>query len=322
VNVAACLLAYNLIAAVIAPPILRRLTRSGLAPRLGVLAWTATAISVVASWPVAVGLLGADLIRSWRDHRELVRGCLFALHGLLVGRAGVAVQAALLIVAVLALTALGVLAWRTVDALRRARTDTLHHAHTARLIGTPGPEGTLVLDSPQRGVYCVAGRPAAIVITRGTLAALNPRQLAAVLAHERAHLAGHHHLLLACTRALASTLPGIALFPEAASEVARLLEMRADDAAASRHAGHTLVGALLALATPAGNQAEVPTPAFSALGGGVGERAQRMLTPVSRLRLAASLAGLSAAAFGLLIAPLALITLMLGTTPLCGAMPT
>jgi Zn-dependent protease with chaperone function len=48
-------------------------------------------------------------------------------------------------------------------------------------------------------LYCVPGRLPTIVVTTGALAVLEPEQLAAVLAHERAHLAGRHHLLLAVT---------------------------------------------------------------------------------------------------------------------------
>ena len=44
--------------------------------------------------------------------------------------------------------------------------------------------------SAQPAAYCVPGRPATIVLTSGALAVLDPAQLTAVLAHERAHLAG------------------------------------------------------------------------------------------------------------------------------------
>jgi Zn-dependent protease with chaperone function len=80
--------------------------------------------------------------------------------------------------------------------------------------------------------YCVPGRPAAIVLSTGALALLDPAQLTAVLAHERAHLAGRHHLLISLTRVLATTFPAVPLFTRGPAEVARLAEMCADD---SRH---------------------------------------------------------------------------------------
>jgi Zn-dependent protease with chaperone function len=91
--------------------------------------------------------------------------------------------------------------------------------------------------------------PATIVLTSAALAVLDPAQLTAVLAHERAHLAGRHHLLIAPTRALAACLPGVPLFTRAPAEVTRLAEMCADDAAARRGGRPALIAALLAMGT-------------------------------------------------------------------------
>jgi len=110
---------------------------------------------------------------------------------------------------------------------------------------------TVVLDDPRPAAYCVAGHPAAIVVTSGALAALDSAQLAAVLAHERAHLAGRHHALLLLTRGLTAAFPGVPLFTAGAAEVARLAEMAADDTAARAHGRPVVVAALLALATAA-----------------------------------------------------------------------
>ncbi|MDZ4266075.1 MAG: M56 family metallopeptidase, partial [Mycobacterium sp.] len=86
----------------------------------------------------------------------------------------------------------------------------------------------LVIDAPQKAAYCLGGRTGTIVITSAALAALERPHLDAVLAHERAHLAGRHHLLLSVTRALTAGLPRMRLFTVAHTEVARLLEMCAD----------------------------------------------------------------------------------------------
>lgn len=56
--------------------------------------------------------------------------------------------------------------------------------------------------------YCVAGRYPTVILTTGALRALDPDQLDAVLAHERAHLAGHHHRLLALTPAMVALALG------------------------------------------------------------------------------------------------------------------
>ena len=59
----------------------------------------------------------------------------------------------------------------------------------ARALPAAARARTVVLDDPRPAAYCVAGRPAAIVVTSGALAVLDQPQLEAVLAHERAHLA-------------------------------------------------------------------------------------------------------------------------------------
>jgi beta-lactamase regulating signal transducer with metallopeptidase domain len=52
-----------------------------------------------------------------------------------------------------------------------------------------------------------------------------------VLAHERAHLTGRHHLLVAVAQALRATLPFVPLFRRAPSAVRDLVELAADLAA-------------------------------------------------------------------------------------------
>lgn len=118
-----------------------------------------------------------------------------------------------------------------------------------------------MLDDPRPAVYCVAGRPSAIVITSGALAVLDPPQLQAVLAHESAHLAHGHHTLATVTRGLAVAFPGVPLFSRGVASVARLTEMAADDEAARSSGRPTLVAALLAIATGTA----FPSPAFPAL---------------------------------------------------------
>src|SRR5260370_1182733 len=94
-------------------------------------------------------------------------------------------------------------------AVRRGKRGTGAHAEAARMTGRrrPGVSAAVVLDAAQRVAYCVPGRRPTIVVTSAALAVLDPAQLPAVLAHERAHLAGRHHLLIALTRALAPGSP-------------------------------------------------------------------------------------------------------------------
>jgi Zn-dependent protease with chaperone function len=103
-----------------------------------------------------------------------------------------------------------------------------------------------------------------------------------VLAHERAHLAARHHLLISLTRGLAASFPGVPLFSRGPAEVARLADMCADDAAA-RHTGRpALIAALLAM----GTGKAVPATALAATSGPVTARVHRLLDPPRRGRRA------------------------------------
>jgi beta-lactamase regulating signal transducer with metallopeptidase domain len=162
------------------------------------------------------------------------------------------------------------------------RRRTRAHAEAARITGAtlPGAGAAVVLDAPQLVAYCVPGRPATIVLSSGAVAVLDSAQLAAVLAHERAHLAGHHHLLIMLTRGLAASFPGVPLFTRGSQEVAGLAEMCADDAAV-RHSGRpALIAALLAL----GTGMTVPAAALAATAGAILTRVQRLLEPPCRAR--------------------------------------
>jgi Zn-dependent protease with chaperone function len=133
----------------------------------------------------------------------------------------------------------------------------------------------VVVDAPERAAFCVAGRPDTIVVTSAALDSLTDRHLQAVLAHERAHLAGRHHHILAFARALGVAIPGVPLFSTGAREIARLLEMAADDAAARSHGSLTLLDALLALSVGA----LAPHGAVGATGTDVLARAERLAAP-------------------------------------------
>ena len=69
----------------------------------------------------------------------------------------------------------------------------------------------VVVASDRPAAYCVVGRPNAIVVTSAAMKALSPSQLEAVLAHERADIAGRHHHILMVLDALADAMPGCRL---------------------------------------------------------------------------------------------------------------
>ncbi|HJX43777.1 MAG TPA: M56 family metallopeptidase, partial [Geodermatophilus sp.] len=135
----------------------------------------------------------------------------------------------LTLAAVLALELLGVLAlsWaRTARARRR-------HRELLELVVRPAdalPDARL-LEHPAPVAFCIPGARPLLVLSSGMVAELDDAELAAVVAHERAHLAEHHHLYLLPFVAWEAALPVLPAAARAHAAVRELVEMRADDRA-------------------------------------------------------------------------------------------
>jgi hypothetical protein len=223
-------------------------------------------------------------------------------------------------VAGLGLTLAGAVAARTgltaMSHLRAAGRQARRHALAARLVGRAEPAmGAVLVEHSQPAAYCVAGRHPTVVLTTGALQALDPGQLAAVLAHERAHLAGRHHRLLALARIGRLVLPFLPLMRDADTQVARLVEMHADDVALRGSDPRALASALVVLATGG-----TPAPALAAADTDAVQRVRRMLAPpeplgrARRQLLRAVAASLAVAPVLLALTP-ALVALALGRLP-------
>ncbi|WP_328402313.1 M56 family metallopeptidase [Nocardia sp. NBC_00403] len=282
-NVALCLLVYGGVVALFGPSVLQRLTHSGAAPRLGVVAWLVAIVGALGSWLLAAGMLFVEFATYW--HADVaVRVCVDALSTPVNEAASPTLRAVSFAVAAAVITGTGVVLWRSVRILLRMRRRTLEHARAVLLVGRSRSDlGVVVLDSPQPQAYCVAGRPDAIVVTSAALDALAPDQLTAVLAHERAHLRGRHAALTAFVRGLATILPRVRLLAVGAEEINRLLEMCADDEAARRHGAEPLLGGLIALV---GAATATPAHAMNAAATAVVARAERLVSPASGMRRA------------------------------------
>jgi Zn-dependent protease with chaperone function len=277
VSIAVCLVLYATIVCVVAPRLLPPLTRRGSAPGAAVAVWLIVLASVLASWATAAAALVVYAARTWSQPDPLAVGaCLAALRSAAAGQHGVGTQIGLWAMAIVVGVFTVTRAARVGRSLLRARASSRRHSRSAHIVGrrVAGVDG-LVLDAPQKIAYCLGGRPATIVITTAAIAALEPPHLDAVLAHERAHLTGRHHLLLAATRALAASLPRIRLFTLAETEIAGLLEMCADDTAARRHGTAALLAAILALA----GADPIPAAALGANTVGVCARVSRLTDP-------------------------------------------
>ncbi|MBF6096593.1 M56 family metallopeptidase [Nocardia cyriacigeorgica] len=281
-SLATTLLVYGGGVAVVGPAVLRRLTRSGTAPRLGVLAWVVTVASALAAWMAAAVVFVIEHATVWRHSDEAIRAC-YAVFGMPVHPydhpAGRLVTFAL---AILVAVAAGALGWRSVRMLLLMRQRTRAHARAVRMVGRRMPGlPAVVLDAPHPQAYAVPGRPDTIVVTTGALAALTDDQLAAVLAHERAHLSGRHGVLSAALTGVAAMAPRLGVLRHGSAEVGRLLEMCADDAAAREHGREPLLGGLLAI-VEAG--ARTPAGALGAASTAVLARAQRLAAPAGAMR--------------------------------------
>jgi Zn-dependent protease with chaperone function len=313
VTVAAVLLVYAAVAGTVGARLLGRARWAVRAPLPGIVVCLAAEWSVLA----AVGLAGLTLAvhatAVGGELSQLIGACVLRLRaayatpgGAAEGELGLTLAAA-----VLARTALA-----AATHLRAVRRQAVRHAQAARLVGRPDPDlGATLVDHAQPAAYCVAGPHPTVIVTTAALQALDPRQLDAVLAHERAHLASHHHRLMAIARIGRQILPFLPLMRVADTQITRLVEMHADDVATAGRDPGPLATALAVLAAAAG-----PAPGLAAAGTDAVQRIQRLLRPAEPLsRARRHLLGAAAAALALtpVLAALtpAIVALALGRVP-------
>jgi Zn-dependent protease with chaperone function len=293
------MLSYAAALAWLGPAPLARLTERGVNARLGLAVWFVAMSSALAAAVVAVSFLVRAAIAGWPTFagticRSVYGGtCPPQVYRSAIFELSLAAASAVAVLILITLT------WRYGRSVHRARRRAREHAQAARITGRQFPAAgipplstAVVLEAPQPAVYCVPGRPATIVLTTGALAVLGPTQLLAVLAHERAHLAGRHHLLITLGKAMRAGLPDVPLFTRGAEQVARLAEMRADDVAARRSGRDALLQALVAMGT--GRPLPTPSASLAATGGVVSARVRRLLDPPGRTRRACHGLALSA----------------------------
>lgn len=302
---------------------LRRAVWPERAPRLAIVVWQALSFSIVGS-VVAAGLAVAvtatragEVAR--RCHATGVWTCAPQ-----VGRWGIASAAAGGLVVLTVALRVG---RRTVASHRAAVRTRRDQLDALAVVGRVHPRfGATVIDHSVPAAYCVPGRRGRVVVTTAALEALNDAQLAAVLAHERAHLRQRHHLILAPAHVLAEAFPFLPALRVARDQIVRLVEMAADDTAAKRTGRRTVVEALLRLAEadPGGEIPAVAGPAAALAAGGTttGARARRLVAGPRPLGYARVLLGLATAAV-VLAAPLtaAATALAAGGGGCCDAAP-
>jgi Zn-dependent protease with chaperone function len=149
----------------------------------------------------------------------------------------------------------------------------------------PDVPGARVVDHPAAAAYCLPGvLRSQVVISAGALAVLDRAELAAVLAHENAHLRQRHDLVLLPFSSLKRAFPRVRLIRTYYESVALLIEMCADDQARRHSSRRELAMALLRFG--AAGPAPVPAGAMAAVEESepdVMRRVNRLLRPDDEL---------------------------------------
>lgn len=237
-------------------------------PRLGILVWLTSLWSTVTALVLAAALAALDSFPIRDMIVDAVRSCLFVLsHYWTISPVAI----------VGSVVAVGGVLWLVSNAARlllATRAARRSHRVTLAMVGRNGRLGVTVIDHPSVNIYCVPGDGGRVVVTSGALEALSPRQLAAVVAHERAHLSGRHHLITTAMQVLTVSFPFLPSVRAARRSVAFLVERIADEAACRVVDRHHLAAALVTVGS-----APAPGAALGAGGHGTVRRVQLLLAP-------------------------------------------
>jgi len=290
------LLGYALLIGTLGARGLQRAKWPDRSPGLGILAWQAVTITVVLSVMLAGTALALPTLPITTDLADLLRACALALKAHYATPGGVAVATAGAVLAAGVAARIGyclAAGWAMTRRHRRQQREALEllgHRHAG--------SGAVVVQHSTAAAYCVPGRRGQVVLTTAALTTLDDAEMAAVLAHERAHLRGRHDLILASAAALMAAFPFIPTFRTAHAQLARLVEMHADDHALGSSDRRVLATALVTL-----SGAAHPAGALGAGGESVLARVQRLAAPLRPLGRGGSAVVLLVAA-GLVVLPL------------------
>ncbi|MEU0695631.1 M56 family metallopeptidase [Streptomyces niveus] len=269
-NAAPALLGYAAAVGVLAPRVMLRGAWPHRAPVLAAAVWFALALS----FSVCVALGALHLATPGAHLHGILYSCGAAL-GVGPPDAGAVRRLGVVVSVAVPASQMAAFAYHVLRA-RAART---RHREILDKVGRPSARlGATVLEHATPAAYCLPGRRARIVVSSGAVELLSDAEIAAVVAHERVHIAGRHHLLLAAARSFAVVFRGVPLARHAGQQIPLLLEMAADDGALHRHPQRTLVSAMFEMASAGA----APKGALSAGGRTVQVRLRRILAPARR----------------------------------------
>lgn len=267
-NAAPAFLGYAAAVGVLAPRVLLRSAWPQRAPLLAVAVWFALA----ASLSLCVQLAAVHLTTPGAHLHGILYSCRAAL-GLGGGETdgGQGVSWGLVALVVLLAAHLTGFALHAV----RARAARARHRDVLDKVGRPSARlRASVVEHAEPAAYCLPGRRPRVVVSSGAVDALSRDELGAVVEHERAHIHGRHHLLLAAAHAFAWVFPGLPLARGLREQIPLLLEMAADDRALRRSPHHALATAMFTLAA-----GRAPRGTLAVGGASVVIRLRRVLTP-------------------------------------------
>ncbi|BBX13098.1 hypothetical protein MNVM_21790 [Mycobacterium novum] len=276
-NAVTLLLGYAVALSCFAPAMLTRPGMTRIPPGLAVAGWLVAVATTMAAWVSALAVMIVGAAHSVITHTAMTF-CVKTLGITPVAMLPPSVATALVVALLLVTMSVALhTVRRVVSSLLGHRRQNLRHAEAVRIVGYPTEhDGVVAMSADQATAYCVSGgRRQTVVVTTAALELLSSAGLAAVLAHERAHLRGRHHRIIASLNALSAALPRLPLLRSAAQSVPVLLEMCADDAAAREHGNEPLLTSLLTLST--GHR--TPDGALAAAGTAVVDRMTRLMNP-------------------------------------------
>ena len=272
-------------------------------PTILLTGWVLSTVGLVASMVATLSLvlLPAD------DHHSgalgLAGDCWMALtSGVLPGGAEIAAAVGV-VVAAFVLARVGYV----IHGRLRRRRRTAAHVQQLRLLAAGGrAEDPVWIEDERPIALSIGGRSGLIVMSRALQDQLTPAAVHATLEHERAHLRGRHHLILAVVETLAAALPWCPLLRAAPEATRDLVELAADSRAA-RRCGRSAVREALSRLT--GHPA--PVGALAIAGRLTEARLQRLSAGSIGASGLSRMAGCSTVAAGALLLPTAAASLAL-----------
>jgi Zn-dependent protease with chaperone function len=251
-------------------------------PRAAMVLWQSVALAaVLAALGAGLSLVTSQLVGQQTVRSYAVAAIPLSLTGLVLGR----------------LLVSGHRVGTRLRALRR------RHRTLVDLLAVDS-DGMRVLEHEAPTAYCLPGLRSRVVVSRGAVESLTGPELAAVLAHEQAHLRARHDLVLEAFTVLHEAFPAVVTSQQALDEVRLLVEVLADRAARRRHGARELVTAFTALTAPGAVRA--PDSALAASDTGLRVRLDLLLDERPH-RIQAAVLG--AVAVAVLVAPTLLVVL-------------